>query len=165
MARRKISRTVGVLVGAVALGFAGTVTASAAPTNDTGRHCTLDVRGGAEQCFGSLAEAIAGARGAANRTASDGVIQGTVYDGVDYRGDSLTIYGAGLCEKDGVINYQLDLTDDWKNKISSVQPWGNCWLWLYPEPDLNGDRDGPFDENTPNIGSVMDNRTQSIGFS
>jgi hypothetical protein len=168
MKRRTVGRALAALAGVTAVTLAATGTATAAPPANeptTGQHCTLDVRTGAEQCYGTYEAAITGARQAGRRAAAGDIIQGTVYDGFDYSGDSLTIYGTELCEKDGVINFQLDLGDDWKNKISSVQPWGNCWLWLYPEPNLGGDRDGPFDENTPNIGSFMDNRTQSIGFS
>jgi hypothetical protein len=33
----------------------------------------------------------------------------------------------------------------------------SLWAWLYPEPNLGGDRDGPFKENTGNVGSFMDN--------
>lgn len=165
MTRRTASRILGVLAAAGTIVLAATGAATAAPANEqtTDEHCTVDTRTGAEQCFDTYEAAIAGARQGVAEPRD--VIQGTVFDGFDYSGDSLTIYGAELCEKDGVINFQLDLGDDWKNRISSVQPWGNCWLWLYPEPNLGGDRDGPFDENTPNIGSFMDNRTQSIGFS
>jgi len=96
---------------------------------------------------------------------ADGVIQGTFFDDPGFGGDSLTVSGEGLCEKDGWVDYQYDLEDAWKNRISSVQPWGDCWIWLYPEPNLGGDRDGPFKENTSDIGSLMNDRTQSIGFS
>ncbi|MEK8169097.1 hypothetical protein NKH77_02400 [Streptomyces sp. M19] len=87
--------------------------------------------------------------GHARRGAADGVIQGTFFDDTGYGGSSLTVSGPELCKKDGWVNWQYDLDDDWKNRISSVQPWGNCAIWLYPEPNLGGDRDGPFDENTP----------------
>ena len=157
---RRISRALVALAGAGVLALTAAGTATADTRADT--HCTLDTRTGEQQCFATYDEATRAA--GANQRAGD-VIQGTVFDEFDYSGDSLTIYGESLCEKDGVVNFQLDLGDDWKNRISSVQPWGNCWLWLYPEPNLGGDRDGPFDENTPNIGSFMDNRTQSIGFS
>jgi hypothetical protein len=93
------------------------------------------------------------------------IIQGTFFDKKGFTGASLTITGPALCEKDGWVNYQFDLGDDWKNRISSVQPWGNCALWLYPEPNLGGDRDGPFDQNTKDVGQLMNDRTQSIGFS
>ncbi|MFC8123994.1 hypothetical protein [Streptomyces sp. NPDC057302] len=97
--------------------------------------------------------------------AAGDVIQGTFFSDPGFSGDSLTISGPSLCEKDGWVNWQYDLGDDWKNRISSVQPWGNCAIWLYPEPDLGGDRDGPFDENTDDVGQLMNDRTQSIGFS
>lgn len=165
MTRKQVGRALAVMTGAAALAFSGAATASAEQVEEPGKHCTLDVDSGVERCFGSYDEAVAGAQRAEDRAAAGDIIQGTVFDGTDYTGDSLTIYGESLCEKDGVVNFQLDLAEEWKNKISSVQPWGNCWLWLYPEPNLGGDRDGPFDENTANIGSFMDNRTQSIGFS
>ncbi|MEU8824097.1 hypothetical protein [Streptomyces sp. NPDC048636] len=108
----------------------------------------------------------AAASGATSKAAAEGdVIQGTFFDEKNFTGSSLTITGAGLCPKDGWINYQTDLADDWKNRISSAQPWGNCAIWLYPEPGLGGDRDGPFDENTADVGQMMNDRTQSIGFS
>ncbi|MFJ4920403.1 hypothetical protein [Streptomyces sp. NPDC088725] len=93
------------------------------------------------------------------------VIQGTFFDETQFGGSSLTITGAAPCVKDGWIEYQYDFPDEWKNRVSSVQPWANCWIWLYPEPDLGGDRDGPFDENAPDIGSFMNDRAQSVGFS
>ncbi|MBO8187727.1 hypothetical protein [Streptomyces spirodelae] len=156
------------------------------------RHCTLDLTTGTEHCYTSFTEAIENASGgriddapASARTAArdsrfraqarslaadgderaGGVIQGTFFDDPGFGGDSLTITGEGLCEKDGWVDYQYDLEDAWKNRISSVQPWGNCWIWLYPEPGLGGDRDGPFKENTSDIGAFMNDRTQSIGFS
>jgi hypothetical protein len=172
-------------LAAAALGV-GAGTAAAEPAGQGAQHCTLDTATSARQCFADYTQAIAQAshgrittapadaraatRDPALRTQlaaqpKGDVIQGTFFDGTDYTGDSLTVSGPDLCVKDGVINWQLDLGDDWKNKVSSVQPWGNCWIWLYPETGLNGDRDGPFKENTGNIGAFMDNRTQSIGFS
>ncbi|WP_460441799.1 hypothetical protein [Amycolatopsis stemonae] len=134
----------------------GAVPAAATPAT---RHCVLNIGTGVQKCTtGAQRSALVDEK-------ADGVTQGTFFDGPDYTGDSLTITGPELCKKDGWVNWQFDLGDDWKNKISSVQPWGDCWIWLYPEPNLGGDRDGPFKENTGNIGSFMDNRTQSIGFS
>ncbi|RCG27129.1 hypothetical protein DTL70_05415 [Streptomyces diacarni] len=156
------------------------------------RHCTLDLGTDAEHCYATFTEAVdhaskgriddapasartatgdSGFRTEVERLAdedgarADGVIQGTFFDDPGFGGDSLTISGEGLCEKDGWVDYQHDLEDGWKNRISSVQPWGNCWIWLYPEPGLGGDRDGPFKENTGDIGDFMNDRTQSIGFS
>ncbi|CAM05980.1 hypothetical protein A8924_7175 [Saccharopolyspora erythraea NRRL 2338] len=137
-----------------ATGQAGS--AQAAP----GQHCSYDLRTAERHCFASQDQAVTAAR-----ARSGEVIQATLFDNRDYGGASFTVYGESLCKKDGVVNYQLDLPDDWKNRVSSVQPWGNCWIWLYPEPGLGGDRDGPFDENTPHVGDLMDDRTQSIGLS
>lgn len=97
--------------------------------------------------------------------AADSVVQGTFFDEVQFGGSSLTITGTAPCVKDGWIEYQYDFPDDWKNRVSSVQPWADCWIWLYPEPNLTGDRDGPFDENTADVGSFMNDRAQSVGFS
>ena len=159
--------TTAALVGAAPVG--------AAPAE---RHCVLDSETGSQSCFADYQQVISYASHGTLSAASDrtlraeaaaqpdgDVVQGTFFDGPDYTGSSLTITGPELCKKDGWVNWQFDLGDDWKNKITSVQPWGNCWIWLYPEPNLSGDRDGPFKENNGNIGSYMDNRTQSIGFS
>lgn len=97
--------------------------------------------------------------------AAGSVVQGTFFDEVQFGGSSLTITGTAPCVKDGWIEYQYDFPDDWKNRVSSVQPWADCWIWLYPEPNLTGDRDGPFDENTADVGSFMNDRAQSVGFS
>ncbi|OZM75283.1 hypothetical protein CFN78_01700 [Amycolatopsis antarctica] len=176
-------------LGAAALTLAGAMaTAAPASAEPAGEHCALNAVTGEETCFASFTEAVrhasqgrvqsapADLRSALsspelkNTLAADAqrageVIQGTVFDNRDYGGDSLTIWGEAPCKKDGVVNYQIDLDDGWKNKISSVQPWANCWLWLYPEANLGGDRDGPFDENTAWVGEMLDDRTQSIGFS
>ncbi|HEY3466350.1 MAG TPA: hypothetical protein VGL47_14545 [Amycolatopsis sp.] len=160
---RNWTRTAATAAAATTVALLGAAPANAA---DTGNHCVLDTETGARQCFPDLQEALAHTSMAKIAARADGeVVQGTFFDGPDYTGDSLTITGPELCKKDGWVNWQFDLGDDWKNKITSVQPWGDCWIWLYPEPGLSGDRDGPFKENTGNVGSYMDNRTQSIGFS
>ncbi|MEU6762049.1 hypothetical protein ABZ916_05955 [Streptomyces sp. NPDC046853] len=152
------------------------------------RHCVLDASSGQQRCFDTFEEAIGRAtdgrvtdapatpraavtssafRAAVKEdsSAAGDVVQGTFFSDPGFSGDTLTISGPSLCEKDGWVNWQYDLGDDWKNRISSVQPWGNCAIWLYPEPGLGGDRDGPFDENTSDVGQMMNDRTQSIGFS
>ncbi|MGP3975625.1 hypothetical protein ACTWQF_16765 [Streptomyces sp. 8N114] len=193
--RRSVTLTASVLLaGAVTAPAAQAAPTGPAAPGEGGqpRHCTLDLSTGAERCYASFTEAVDHASGgriddapASARTAvhdsrfraearspaadgdrqADSVIQGTFFDDPGFGGDSLTISGEGLCEKDGWVDYQHDLEDAWKNRISSVQPWGNCWVWLYPEPNLGGDRDGPFKENTSDIGALMNDRTQSIGFS
>lgn len=154
-------------VGTAALLATGALVAPSTVADEK-PHCAVDARTGAETCFATLPEALDAAKsgqGNGPRVMAGDVIQGTFFDDPQYGGSSLTVYGTAPCEKDGWVNYQYDLPDDWKNRISSVQPWANCWLWLYPEPNLGGDRDGPFEENAPDIGAFMNDRTQSIGFS
>lgn len=169
--------------------------AGAAPNTHTAgdEHCVLDTGSGVQECFDTFPEAMSAASGgrisqapesgqlAASDTdfreqtrqlaadddavAQGEVIQGTFFDDTNYGGDSLTVRGEAPCVKDGWVDWELTLDDDWKDRISSLQPWANCWIWLYPEPDLGGDRDGPFKENTADIGSYMNDRAQSIGFS
>lgn len=171
----------------------GTAGEGARAGSDGARHCILDLSSGEQNCFANFTRAVETAtdgritdapasagsaardRGfraetkqlaASSQAALQGdVIQGTFFEHDGYAGASLTVYGTAPCEKDGWVDFQLDLADEWKNVISSVQPWANCWIWLYPETGLNGDRDGPFKENTADIGSFMNDRTQSIGFS
>ncbi|EST29295.1 hypothetical protein N566_22390 [Streptomycetaceae bacterium MP113-05] len=173
------------LAALAALGGTSGASAAAAdggPDEPGGRHCIAGLADGEQRCFDTFAEAVAAATdgrvddapSSARAAAGDDafraslageVIQGTFFEHGNYGGASLTIYGPQPCEKDGWVNCQYDLGDWWKDRISSVQPWANCWLWLYPEPDLGGDRDGPFKENTADIGSFMNDRTESIGFS
>jgi hypothetical protein len=129
------------------------------------QHCNFDARTREQRCFDTLGKALADARGGVAAKDDGQVIQGTFFENPDFGGASYTVYGEKPCEKNDKIDYQLDLPDEWKNKISSVQPWANCWIWLYPQPGLGGDRDGPFKENSGRIGALMDDRSQSIGFS
>lgn len=183
-ARRLVTQArVAVAALAVTAAVGGAAQANAAaPAPPTERHCAVGLDGGSVECFGTFADAVAAATdgrvqdapGSARAAARDDgfraslageVIQGTFFEHDDYGGASLTVYGAAPCEKDGWVEYQLDLDDWWKDRISSVQPWANCWIWLYPEPGLGGDRDGPFKVNSPDIGDYMNDRTESIGFS
>lgn len=96
---------------------------------------------------------------------AQGVIRGTIYEDKQFGGDSQTIYGPGLCDgEDSDDDTQLSLEEGWKDRVSSVESWGGCKLWLYSEPDLKGDKDGPYDDNTPDVGAAMEDRAQSIGF-
>ncbi|MCF6521586.1 hypothetical protein [Streptomyces sp. JJ36] len=172
--------------GAAAPAQASPAQASPAPAAQPGPqtpHCIADRETGEQRCFATFTAAVEAATGGRiddapksphtaarnpefrQSSAAAEVIQGTFFEHDGYGGASLTIYGAEPCVKDGWVNFQYDLDDWWKDRISSVQPWANCWLWLYPEPDLGGDRDGPFKENTPDIGTFMNDRTESIGFS
>ncbi|MFI5736334.1 hypothetical protein ACIA49_39835 [Kribbella sp. NPDC051587] len=173
------------IAGVATLALAGVVAPPAQAAAPPGEHCVQNLQTGQTQCFGTFTAAISDAthgkvttapatvpdrtgRAALNKSiqASGEVIQGTFFDNRDYGGASWTVVGAGLCDgSDGVINYQTNTIDGWADRISSVQPWANCKIWLYPEPDLNGDRDGPFTQNTAWVGSMMDDRTKSVGFS
>lgn len=185
-------RTLSAAAGVAALSLGGMVCvspsaqAAAPPAN----HCVQDLTTGTTNCFGTFTAAISAAThgrvgtapagvpdaaqratlrrslGLAAQNADGEVIQGTFFDDRDYGGASWTVVGAGLCDgSDGVINYQTNTIDGWADRISSVQPWANCKIWLYPEPELSGDRDGPFTQNTAWVGSMMDDRTESVGFS
>jgi len=111
----------------------------------------------------SAARSAAGAR--SEDVGTEGVIRGTIYEDKEFGGDSQTIYGPGLCDgKDSDDDTQLSLEEGWKNRVSSVQPWGGCTLWLYSEPDLKGDKDGPYKENTPDVGPQLEDRVQSVAF-
>lgn len=146
---------------AVAVATDGQVTDAPA----SARAAATDAGFKAELRAGAETAAKSGAQGASRAQAMGDIIQGTFFEHEDYGGATFTVYGDGLCEKDGWVDYNFTFPDDWKNIITSVQPWAGCWLWLYPEPDLGGDRDGPFKENTSYIGSFMNDRTQSVGFS
>ncbi|MCK1797062.1 hypothetical protein MTQ01_13750 [Streptomyces sp. XM4193] len=172
---------------------AGAVTTADASPRTSDAHCVQDLGSGGLECYATFTDAVDAATGGrisdapAGVEAAEGdarlhgrtaelardrdairageVIQGTFFDETNYGGGSLTVRGEAPCKKDGWVDWQLTLDDEWKDRISSVQPWAECWIWLYPEPDLGGERDGPFKENTPDIGSFMNDRTQSIGFS
>ncbi|WBQ04707.1 hypothetical protein [Kribbella sp. CA-293567] len=160
------------ITGATVLGISGVILVNPAATAavPSAQHCVGSADRVGQQCFGTLDEALGQAR---KQVATKGplqaqgeVIQGTFFDNRDYGGDSFTVTGAGLCDgSDGVINYQFTFPPEWHNRISSVQPWASCKIWLYPEADLNGDRDGPFKVNTGWIGTMLDDRTVSVGFS
>jgi hypothetical protein len=189
--KKVLSAAVAAAAGATVIAV-GTVTglpgaANAAPSPN-GAHCALNPNSGEQACFDTFDEAMAFASGGAIEDAPangaqamrdqgfqakvaaadeqpNNIIQGTVFSDTNFGGSSLTIYGPEMCKKDGWVNWQLDLSEDWKNTISSVGAWGECWIWLYPEPGLNGDRDGPFKQDTADIGEFMNDRAQSIGFS
>jgi len=100
---------------------------------------------------------------ASTQTASGEVIAATAFDESNYRGSTLTMVAPHPCTKNGKLDWWYDLSaTGWTNRISSVQPWANCWIWLYPE---SGDRDGPFKTNTPDVGAYINNRAFYVGLS
>jgi hypothetical protein len=167
MSRKRIT------AAAVAAMLSAMVPGIAIAAGNGDEHCNFNVKTGEQQCFATLDEAVANAEQSGKRSTagvilagtSNPVISGTFFDEPGYGGESLTVYSEAPCVDNGKVDYEFNLPDEWKNRISSVQAWANCWLWLYPQPNLGGDRDGPFKENIADIGDYMDNRTQSIGFS
>ena len=138
--------------------------AQASGAGESAMHCNFEARTGQQRCFGSVQEATADARARQGARAGE-ITQATLFEEKDFGGASFTVYGDGLCEKNDQVDYQINLPEDWRNRVSSVQPWGDCWIWLYPEPDLGGERDGPFKENTGDVGELMNDRTRSVGLS
>ncbi|WP_017538846.1 hypothetical protein [Nocardiopsis halophila] len=160
------------------LGTVLTSGTAAAEAEEPEEHCVADMDTGEQTCFATLdaalsaAEAETGPSGptalGAETNAQNDVIVGTFFTERGYGGNSLTVTAEAPCVKDGWVDYQFNLTGDfadWADDITSAQPWANCWIWLYPEADLGGDRDGPYKENTAYVGDFMNDRTVSIGFS
>ncbi|MFC4493784.1 hypothetical protein ACFPA8_06510 [Streptomyces ovatisporus] len=183
---------VALLAGVIAVPVAnGAISEGGADVKGQGNHCTLDAESGETRCFESLTEATgvpgseklvdasgksakssaAGADAAplasSDTTQGEGnVMAATLFADPQYGGGSLTVKNTELCDGDADdVDFEIDLAEEWRNKISAVQPWGNCTLNLYSETGLGGDRDGPFDELTPDIGDALDDRSQSISFS
>ena len=152
--------------------FAGPAAAAAAAKPATQQYCVYDASTTKSGCFATQEQAML--------LASDGrttdernlmqtsgkIIVGRLFRDKNFSGGSYTVTATGLCNPaDGYINFTINLPKDWRNVISSVEPYGNCKIWLYPELDLKGQRDGPFLNNTGYIGDFMNNRTKSVGFS
>ncbi|MDA2815140.1 hypothetical protein O4J56_31150 [Nocardiopsis sp. RSe5-2] len=164
-------------VGGAVLLLGATLTSGTAAAEE-GEHCVADMDTGEQECFATLDAALAAAEEgtapsglttlSAEADARNDVIVGTFFTERDYGGDSLTVTAEAPCVKNGVMDYEFDLTGEFAplaNDISSVQPWADCWIWLYPEVGLGGDRDGPYKENTGYVGDFMNDRADSIGFS
>ncbi|MGW1894900.1 hypothetical protein ACWCP6_32350 [Streptomyces sp. NPDC002004] len=157
-------------------------------------HCVLALDTGRQTCYDGFTAAFAAASGGritdapdnleaasggsglqelraetirlmAGSGASGDVIIGTVFEDKDYGGASLTITGSSPCRNNNRVDHWVNtLPEGWNDTITSVQPWANCWIELYSDEYLSGDRDGPFKSNTPDIGSYMNDRTSSISF-
>ncbi|WP_017572306.1 hypothetical protein [Nocardiopsis halotolerans] len=153
-------------------------TAASPAAADTERHCISDVDTGLERCFASFDAAITAAEEQTGRTlqeqeraldgggvstlaASSDVIIGTYFEHEDFGGASFTLYGDGLCTGGDDTEFWYTFPPEWRNLISSAQPWATCALWLHAGPDGTGDRDGPYRENTGYVGDFMNDRTVS----
>jgi hypothetical protein len=135
------------------------VRATVAQATEEAEHCVYAVSSQTYTCQGSLSEAKA--TGSQLARAQGDVIGATVFEFRDYGGASLTITVPKPCPKNDKVDFWLDL-DGWRNKISSVQAWSSCWIWLHPE---SGGRAGPFKDKHPDVGSYIDNRTVTVGLS
>ncbi|GAB3555421.1 hypothetical protein J2S53_003438 [Actinopolyspora lacussalsi] len=144
---------------AMAAGLTAT-TAQAAQESETDEHCVLDVSTRDHTCYETLAEARQQGRRIADTTGE--LIGATVFEDVEYGGSSLTITVPEPCPKNDEVDFWLDLDDYWQNRISSVQAWSTCWVWLYPD---SGDRAGPYKENHPDVGGYINDRTVTVGLS
>ncbi|MGW4210448.1 hypothetical protein ACWEIJ_20835 [Lentzea sp. NPDC004789] len=134
----------------------GTVTAAvtalltAAPAQ-AAKHCDFSISTNRYSCSGS----------GSVRNPSD-VIGGKLFTGLDYTGDSLTIWVPRPCPKNDQVDYWVDLGTDMRNKVSSVQAWSSCWVWLY---FADGQRDGPYKGNEPDVGTWANDRAVTVGLS
>lgn len=144
---------------AMAAGLTAT-TAQAAQAAEANEHCVLDVSTRNHTCHETLAEARQQGRRIADTTGE--LIGATVFEDAEYGGSSLTITVPEPCPKNDKVDFWLDLDDYWQNRISSVQAWSTCWVWLYPD---SGDRAGPYKENHPDVGSYINDRTVTVGLS
>ncbi|WP_026119554.1 hypothetical protein [Nocardiopsis ganjiahuensis] len=176
---------VSALLAVTALGSAlvSPLPASAAPA----QHCVGDIDGSGQECFSTYAQAIDAAEDRVGRTlaeqeralaeqehtlsgprtgtlaaqSSSDVIIGTYFEHENYGGATFTLHGDNTCQGGDDIEFWFTFPPEWQNIISSAQPWARCSLWLHSGPDGTGDRDGPYRENTPDIGGYMNDRTVS----
>ncbi|NYH80426.1 hypothetical protein FHR84_003783 [Actinopolyspora biskrensis] len=144
----------------VAVFTAASAQAAQATDEDVRQHCVLDTASQQRTCYDSFSAAT----GAGQRIAdtSGSVIGATVFEDAEYGGASLTITVPEPCPKNDEVDFWLDLDDSWKNRISSVQAWSTCWVWLYPD---SGDRAGPYKEKAPRLNSGINDRTVTVGLS
>ncbi|WP_246102470.1 hypothetical protein [Streptomyces piniterrae] len=156
-------------------------------------HCVLALDTGRQTCYGNFSAAISTASGGRITDAPDNlkaasggsglqelraetsrlmedvggangdVIIGTFFTDKDYGGTTLTLTGSHPCRGNGASDFAVNL-DEWSDVISSVQPWANCWINLFSEANLGGDRDGPIKAPTPDIGPFMNDRARSVRF-
>ncbi|WP_304451134.1 hypothetical protein [Nocardiopsis sp. YSL2] len=177
-APRRLGASALLTAATLASALASPLPATAAPA--PARHCVGDIDGGGQECFDTYAQAIDAAEDRVGRTlaeqeralsvsrtgtlaaASDfDVIIGTYFEHANYGGATFTLYGDNTCQGGDDIEFWFTFPSDWQGIISSAQPWARCSLWLHAGPDGTGDRDGPYRENTPDIGGYMNDRTVS----
>ncbi|MER6912442.1 hypothetical protein ABT354_12300 [Streptomyces sp. NPDC000594] len=90
-------------------------------------------------------------------------VLGIFFDGQNYGGPTLTVWGWAACKNDGKWNSQLEDLTDWNNRISSLKTASNCYVELFSEPYFGGARQF-FTADAFVINSIMDNGSKSMGF-
>lgn len=135
-------------LGVVAAGAAALL--SAAPAQ-AASHCDFSVSTNRYSCSGSH-----------NVRGNGDIIGAKLFTGLDYAGDSLTIWVPRPCPKNDTVDHWIGLGNDMRRKVSSVQSWSTCWVWLYFD---DGSRDGPYRGNTPDVGSWANDRAVTVGLS
>ncbi|RKS79016.1 hypothetical protein BZB76_0454 [Actinomadura pelletieri DSM 43383] len=180
------------LSAATTLGLAAPPTAATGgqtPAND--RHCVLHLTsGGTVSCYRTFTEAIADATGgqitnaprnvaaavadtefdrrlnalgqSEHRAADLDAVISIEFEDANYGGRSNVIEADGVCDDNDDIEYSAPtLPEDWNDTITSFKTYVQCQVNHYQHPDYQGTRTGWL-EDTPNIGSIMNDRTSSI---
>ncbi|MDQ1290046.1 MAG: hypothetical protein QG622_3612 [Actinomycetota bacterium] len=91
------------------------------------------------------------------------VIAATLFTGPNYTGDSDTIRIPKPCAKDGKYDHGYVLGSVGRS-AESLQPWANCWIWLHEGDTFDSARQGPYKEDTPDLGDWK-NRAVLMGLS
>lgn len=147
---RSLSRKIG-RVGAMAFAAALVATVFAAVPASAAKDCHFAPATNKYSCSGS--GSVRGPRD---------VIGARLFTGGDFNGDSMTIWMPRPCKKDNKYDAQFNLGTAFYKKISSVQGWANCWVWLHFS---DGTREGPYMENSPDVGSFANDRAINVGIS
>jgi hypothetical protein len=143
---RKVGR-----VGAAACAAALAVTVFTAVPASAAKECHYAAATGKYSCSGS--GSVRGPRD---------VIGARLFTGGDFTGDSLTVWMPRPCKKDNKYDAYFTLGSDFSKKISSVQGWANCWVWLHFS---DGNREGPYKDNSPDVGTFANDRATGVGIS
>lgn len=135
-------------LGIIAASLTSLLTAAPA---QAASHCHYSATTNRYSCSGSNAV----------RGAND-VIGAKLFTGMSFSGDSLTIWVPRPCPKNDRVDHMIGLGTDMRNKVSSVQAWSSCWVWLY---FADGQRDGPYKGNEPDVGTWANDRAVTVGLS
>lgn len=135
-------------LGVIAAGAAALLTAAPA---QAASHCDFSVTTNKYSCSGSN-----------NVRGSGDVIGSKLFSGYDYSGDSLTIWVPRPCPKNDSVDHWISLGSPMRHRVTSVQAWSTCWVYLYFD---DGSRDGPYQGNTPDVGTYANDRASKVGLS